>query len=143
MNQNDIRNQLLWKYQNSQQNVPFQNNSLLQQNPMFRDNMNYNNSQQLQMMQNKCSKSASSHPNKWFVCTNDGFCCVLDRKGIAIYNVTSILLTYNGRVNHGQIGNVNIHIGELGTHRRKVGTQCRFSGTIVSTIWIGNHRCIG
>ena len=51
MNQNDIRNQLLWKYQNSQQNVPFQNNSLLQQNPMFRDNMNYNNSQQLQMMQ--------------------------------------------------------------------------------------------
>ena len=52
MNQNGIQNQLLWKYQQSQQNkVPFQNNSLLQQNPMFRDNMNYSNSQQMQMMQ--------------------------------------------------------------------------------------------
>lgn len=51
MNQNNIQNQLLWKYQQSQQNnVPFQNNSLLQQNPMFRDNMNYSNSQQIQMM---------------------------------------------------------------------------------------------
>ena len=47
-----FNNKLLSGYQNFQQNnIPFQNNVLLQTNPMFMGNMQYSNSAQMQQMQ--------------------------------------------------------------------------------------------